>query len=320
MDALSKALTIEKKEELKWFLGLHVIRDRSKRALWLSQKAYIAKICNDLALCANTSRLPTTPMEVLELLPASKDEIITDLSRTLYQQKVGSLLYATIATRPDIAFAVSQLSRFNQHPGKHHHKAADQVFHYFYGTQNLCICYGGDKQDFISFVCASDAFFGDNSLDRKSLQGYFMKLFGGPVAWRANKQDTVTTSSTEAELLAVSQTAKEAIYLSRLILALKLVIPEALLIECDNAQTICLLVNESMKLQTKLRHVDIHSYWLRQEVQRRTIHIRWVPTKEMVADGLTKALSGVKHEVFIGMTGIEDQTDLLASIEKEEDL
>ena len=55
--------------------------------------------------------------------------------------------------------------------------------------------------------------------------------------------------------------------------ALTLVIPEALTIECDNAQTIRLLVDESMELQTKLTHVDIHSHWLRQEVQRQTIHI-----------------------------------------------
>ena len=100
-----------------------------------------------------------------------------------------------------------------------------------------------------------------------------MKLFGGPVAWRANKQDTVTTSLMEAELLAIFQTAKEAIYLSRLMKAFKLSILEALTIECDNAQTIRLLVDELIKLQIKLRHVDIHSHWLRQKVQRGLIAI-----------------------------------------------
>ena len=93
-----------------------------------------------------------------------------------------------------------------------------------------------------------------------------MKLFGGAAAWRANKQDKVITSSNEAEFLAISQTAKEAIYLSRLMQALNLVISEALTIKFDNAQTIWLLVDKSMKLQTKLRHVDIHSHWLRQKV------------------------------------------------------
>lgn len=117
-----------------------------------------------------------------------------------------------------------------------------------------------------SFVCASDTFFANNLLDRKSSQSYIMKLFGSVIVWRANKQDTVTTSTTKAELLVVSQTAKEAIYLSCLIKALKLVLLKAFIIEYDNLQTIRLLVDKAMKLQTKLRHVDIHSYWLRQKV------------------------------------------------------
>ncbi len=147
-----------------------------------------------------------------------------------------------------------------------------------------------------------------------------MKLFGGAVAWRANKLATVTTLPTEAELLAISQTAKEAIYLSRLMQAFNLVILEALTIECDNVQTIRLLVDKSMKLQTKLQHVDIHSHWLRQKMHRGSIYIRWVLTKEMVADGLTKALSSAnKHKIFVRITGIEDQKDLLASIKREED-
>ena len=121
--SLSKALTIERKRELKWFLGLHVIRDRSERALRLSQKAYLMNICNDIA---------------------------------------------AIATRPDIAFAVSQFLRFNQRLGKRHHKAADRMFHYLFQTQNYCLRYWGDAQDLSLFIFASDAFFGDNTLDRKS--------------------------------------------------------------------------------------------------------------------------------------------------------
>ena len=198
--SLSKTLTIERKRELKWFLRLHVIRDRSERALWLSQKAYIMKICNDLAPITSTSRLPSTPMEILELLAVPDNEDITDASRTLYQRKVGSLLFAAIATRPDIAFAVLRLSRFNQRPGKRHHKAADRVFHSLFQTQDYGICNGKDAPDPSSFVFASDASFGDNTLEQKSSQGYIMKLFGGVIALIANKQDLVTTSSSEVEL------------------------------------------------------------------------------------------------------------------------
>ena len=147
-----------------------------------------------------------------------------------------------------------------------------------------------------------------------------IKFFRGPVAWRANKQNTVTTSSTEAELLAISQTAKELIYLSRLMKAPSLTVPKPLTIKCDNIQTIRLLVNESTKLQTKLRHVDIHSHWLRQEVQRGLIAVQWILTKQMIADGLTKALTHANHEDFVSMTGLEDQLELLTTIQQEEDL
>ncbi len=166
--SLSKALTIERKGELKWFLRLHVIRDRSDRGLWLSQKAYIMKIYNDLAPSTSMSRLPSTQMEILELLVVPDNEDITDASQTLYQQKVGSLFFAVIATWPDIAFAVLRFSRFNQRVRKRHNEAADRVFHYLFQTQDYSICYRGNAQDQSSFVYASDVSFGDNTLDRKS--------------------------------------------------------------------------------------------------------------------------------------------------------
>ena len=145
-----------------------------------------------------------------------------------------------------------------------------------------------------------------------------MKLFDGAVAWRANKQNTVTISFTEAELLVVLQMAKEAIYFSQLMKSLMFILLKALTIECDNQQTIRLLVKKAMKLQAKLRYVDIHSHLLKQKVQRQIIHIWWVPTKRMIANGLTKALTSANHKVFSEMIGLKDQGKCLASIKLEE--
>jgi hypothetical protein len=304
--------------ELKWFLGIHIFRDRPKRSLWLSQQAYIEKLANEFTAGAQSERWPPTPMAEEELLPLPIDDEIIEADKTLYQRKIGSILYAAISTRPDIAFAAARLSRHNCRPGRIHQEAADRVIKYLYRTRFRCVRYGHESEA-TSFVCASDASFADNTLDRKSSQGYVLKLFGGPVAWRANKQDTVTTSSTEAELLALSQTAKEAIYMSRLLKALSLELDEPLAIECDNRQTIRLLA-ESAKLQTKLRHVDIHSHWLRQEVQRGAITLTWQESKKMMADGLTKALSRGPFDRFIGMIGLEEQEQRLKLIQREEDL
>jgi hypothetical protein len=317
VNSLKKTFTMTELGELKWFLGMHVIRDRSKRSLWISQLSYIEKIAHQFTL--NLQSCPETPMAEEELMPLPLEEEVDEADRTLYQQKIGSLLFAGISTRPDIAFATARLSRFNQRPGKTHHEAADRVIRYLYRTRYLSIQYGRQSTA-TSLVCASDASFADNQIDRKSSQGYIMKLFGGPIAWRANKQDTVTTSSTEAELLALTQTAKEAIYLSRLLRALTLQLDEPLTIQCDNIQTIRLMVQEAAKLQTKLRHVDIHSHWLRQEVQRGTIGLQWQETGKMIADGLTKALSKLRFKRFTEMVGLEDLTERLTLIRRQEDL
>jgi len=122
-----------------------------------------------------------------------------------------------------------------------------------------------------------------------------MMLFSGVITWRANKQDTVTTLSTEAKLLALSQAVKEALFIGRLFKALSLELNELLVIQCDNKQTIRLVVEDSAKLSTKLRHVDIHNHWLRQEYSSGRVLVEWIKTARMLADGLTKALGKGKY-------------------------
>lgn len=106
-----------KKNQADKVKRLHVIRNRTKKTVWLLQKVYISKTCNKFAPTP-TSRPSTTIMDIVKFLPLSKEEEVSDASRTLYQRKVRSLLFAAIATRPDIAFAVSRLSQFNQRPGR----------------------------------------------------------------------------------------------------------------------------------------------------------------------------------------------------------
>ena len=288
---------------LKWFLGIHVLRDRQQKKLWLSQKAYIDKLVTKFNIDV-TGKLPTTPMTEAELLPSTTNAPKSEAVQ--YQRKTGSILFAAVITRPDIAFAMSRLSRFNTNPNESHQNAADRVLRYLYNTRGYCIQYGSTNTMMAriydgDLICASDASFADNTLDRKTSQGYIMTLFGGPIAWRANKQDTVTTSSTEAELLAMPQAAKEAIFLSRILKALTLRLDDPLTIYCDNKQTLRLVTEETAKLVTKLRHVDIHTHWLRQEVKNKRVETHWVSTKDMMVDGLTKSLGHQKHVHFVAM-------------------
>lgn len=281
---------------LQWFLGIEIIRDREKGLIWLSQTAYFDKIVQLASIPPTRAKVPIATAELLPYNGKAEPRSIT-----AYQQKTGSILYAAVITRPDIAFAASRLVRFNTNPGPLHHKAADQVLHYLYNTRNLALQLGGEDD----FIVASDASFADNTLDRKSSQAYTMRLFGGLVGWRANKQDTVTTSTTEAELLALAQATKEALFVSRVLAELTIRLDDhRIKIQCDNKQTIRLVTTEVATLQTKLRHVDIHNHWLRQEVSRQKIKVEYTPSADLVADGLTKALNYPLHSRFISQIGL----------------
>jgi hypothetical protein len=299
IDHLRSKYTITGGNDLHWFLGMEVIRHRHQRKILLSQAAYSEKISR---LADKTDVRHDTPMAMVELRP--RDGLASASEINKYQRKIGSLLFAAVTTRPDIAFATSRLARFLMNPGPLHQDAADRVLLYLYDTRLRSLELGGGN----CLEVASDASFADNTLDRKSSQGYIIKLFGGLIAWKANKQDTVTTSTTEAELLALSQVAKEAIFTSRLLRELDVKLPDSTItINCDNTQTISLINKEISKLQTKLRHVDIHNHWLRQEVARGVIRVEYVNSSDMLAAGFTKALPEKKWPVFLKQLGLVEQ-------------
>ena len=292
-----KKLNISGGEDLQWFLGIEVIQDQSQWRIWLSQASYIDKI----SWLVELSTPDEMPMKNEELFyykqEASKESI------HWYQWKIGSLLYAAVTTQPDISFTVSRLSHFMTNPSPRHHKSADRVFNYLKRYQYLSLCYGGEDD----FVVASDTSFADNSEDRKSSQAYIMRLFGGVISWQANKQNTITTSTTEAELLALSQAAKEGLYIGRLLKELMVELDEhGIQILCDNQQTIWLVTEDIACLQTKLRHVDIHNHWLCQEVQQKWVQIEYTPTGDMIVNGLTKVLPQGQFGQFFEQLGMED--------------
>ena len=249
-------------------------------------------------------RLPSTtlPSKPLPLCPDPSEYQATRAEKKLYLSKVASALYAAIQTRPDIAFPASYLSTFSTNPTPTHHAAADHLLGYLYKTKWLGICFDGEEEDLLAYA---DASFADNP-DRRSTEGYIMKLFGGPILWRSGKQKCVTRSSTEAEIRSASTAATQLISLERLLSQIGLDLGSALTLFGDNTQTIRLLNSETGAIATKLRHIDIHQLWLRQEVSAGRFKVKWVPSAEMTADGLTKRLTKDQQEAFVRALGLVD--------------
>ena len=168
-------------------------------------------MANTFYLYTSTGRYPHTLMLTDELKPyegkASPQKIYA------YQRKVGSIGYATTASRVDVLRTSQKLAEFLTNPGPEHHTAADQAIQYLYGTQTLALEYRRDiSPDTPLFTLSSDASFADNLITCKSTKGYLFQLCGRLIDWCCIKQKTVTTSTTEAKLLALSHTAKELLW------------------------------------------------------------------------------------------------------------
>jgi hypothetical protein len=287
------------------FLGVRIIRDRPYRKLWLIQDSYIDKLAEKFNITAN--KVPKTPLPSAELIPF--DGTATPQQIYGYQQRVGSINFSAVITRPDISKAVSILSQFLQNPSPIHISAAEQSLEYLVGTKYWAIEFSGNQLEKRIFISSSDSAFADDIGTRRSSYGFCFSLFGGVIHYKAVKGTTVTTSSTEAELLALSMTAKDFIWWKRFFKQIHFEPEEEPTIYCDNQQTIRILTKEAPKLQTALKHVDIHQCWLRQEVQAGNIKVQWVPTAEMVADGFTKILPVQKHKEFVKQLNLVDIKD-----------
>lgn len=313
--------------ELKWFLGIRVLRDRPTRKLWLCQDSYIEKITNQYGI-AQCDHFRGNLFPSNELQPREDQATPNQIHR--YQQKVGSVNYLAVITRPDIAKPICKLAEHLLNPSEKHDRLVDRVMEYLWSTRYLAIQFNGNTSTDVIKVnhssiprqlrIASDAAFADDPETRKSSQGHVIQLFGGPVSWKASKQSTVTTSSTEAELLAFTSTAKEAMAMKRLFHQINLELDHPCQIECDNQQTIRLVTADLPRLKTQLKHVDVHNCWARQAYQQNQFQVSYTPTADMVADGLTKILPDQKFKRFVEQLALTDIRSVLETqIETDSD-
>lgn len=183
---------------------------------------------------------------------------------------------------------------------------ADRTILYLSHTRDYAIEFDGRVIDLREvFLASSDASFGNDPDTRQSSQGYAFKLFNGIIDWKSSKQKTVTTSSTEAELLAILTTAKETIWWGQFFENIEFKPGHKTFIQCDNTRTIRAFTAETPKFTTKLRHVDIHRHWLRQEIQDERINVQWTSSASILADGLTKLLPPQRHKEFLRLLGLK---------------
>ena len=287
--------------ELHFFLGVQMERNRATRTITLHQGNYIEEVLERFGM-ADCKPIGTPLDAKTQLVKLSEEEYEQHLPETQaipYKEAVGSLMYAMVATRPDLAFAVSVVSQFMSKPGPLHWAAVKRIMRYLKGTLGMKLCLGGRDIDLKGYC---DADWGGDQDTRRSTTGYVFFIGQGAISWNSKRQPTVALSTTEAEYMATTQSAKEAIWLRQLMADVGCVQDKATIIMSDNQGSIALAKNPKHHSRTK--HIDVQHHFIREKVEMENIELRYCQTQYMVADVLTKALTKDRHETLRRVMGI----------------
>jgi hypothetical protein len=288
-----------------WLLGVEISRDWEQNSISLSQHQYILDLLQRFKLSdCNTVSTPLDPNVKLSLsmCPQSSSEI-EEMKSIPYLQAVGSLMYLAIATRPDIAYAVGVLARFNKNPGIQHWKAVKHVFRYLKGTLDYKLTYTPDPNTSEIFTTFTDADHGGNPDNGRSTSGYVVKMGTGAISWSSKLQGIVALSTTEAEFVAATSAGQEILWLRNLIHEFGYPLPTPSTLFIDNQSA--LSVAKNPEHHGRMKHLDLRFYWLRNEVEKGTINLVHLRTDEMVADIMTKALARVKVIDMVHRLGLK---------------
>lgn len=287
----------------KYYLGMTVRRDRVHRRIYLGQQAYIEKFLREHDQF--DVKTVATPMDK-QPEPAEEGYVATDALRERYQRAVGSLMYCMLGTRPDIAFAVSVVSRYSSNPTQAHLGAVYRIFRYLRTTIDYELVFTDNLEPLHGFTDADWA--GDHET-RRSTSGYIFSIGSAPISWSSKRQPTVALSTCEAEYIGQTQATKEAVWLRQLLKELaNFEDSEALpttIIYGDNQGAIALAKNPTFHGRAK--HIDIQHHYTREKITDGTIELSYVDTTQQLADGLTKPLPKEQFAKFRKALGLQQR-------------
>lgn len=288
----------------EFFVGVRIVRNRAKRSIRLHQDAYLQKIIDKFGFSSSTP-VSTPMLPGQHLLPndqqASQNEI------DLYSSMVGSAGYAAIQTRPDIAYTMSQLSRFLSNPSSTHMAALRHLYKYLHATNQLGLLFGLSTN--LSLHGYTDSDYAQDPVTRRSQGGWVYFFKGGCFCWKSYLMKRVTDSSTMAEVYAMATAAKQAIFLRNLFASLDIKGADAQKVLCyyDNQPGFNQVKGQGVTQRSK--HYDVPLFMLREFVDDGFIDLQWVSGLCNAADGFTKALSPVLFKGFVQQLGMGLLTD-----------
>lgn len=283
--------------EPKEYIGIEI--ETCKNAIKISQKRYIESVLMTFNMQdAKAVETPMVPENLSNNEQAVNGTKQLDIVSFPYRKAVGSLLYLSNKTRPDLAFATNVASRCLDNPEKKDIIRVKRILRYLKGTPSDGIIFS--KSGTCNVTGYSDSDYAGDLMTRRSTTGLIVFLGTSPVSWTTRRQTTVATSSTEAELVAATDCVKELAHMRNLITELfdsntknEMFVKEGTLsLLLDNQGAIKLIQNGVNSKRTK--HLDVKYHYIKERVERNLINIKFIGTDEQTADILTKPLQRVK--------------------------
>ena len=264
----------------------------------IDQQSYVSDLINRFGaqLQGYETKSYSSPM-ARELKLSKKD--LTNMTTTQqkyvdsfpYQSIIGALLYLAINTRPDIAYSVNSLARFNSCPTFQSCKAAIRVLCYVRDTSSLGLNFCSDD---LNLTCLSDSDWAGDVDSRRSTTGYVVFAAGAPIAWCSKLQTTVAISSMEAEYMAAFFAVQEVVWLKGVLSEMDLDYGQPVPLLIDNQSAIRLAKNPMYHKRSK--HIEIKWHWLREKVgELNVVELVYVRSTDNTADIFTKALGVELH-------------------------
>ncbi|CAM9693554.1 unnamed protein product [Heterosigma akashiwo] len=275
--------------ELTQILSIKVVRDKRDKCFYLSQTSFIKDALTKFGL----DYLPAyaTPMDHtvdLTPTPSFKAELP---DANMYSSMVGTLAWvANNWTRLERAFTVHKLQRTQHDPEPKHFEAAERAFRYLKGTQSESLRLGDD----LVLRAFSDSDFCSDRIDGKSVTSYVLFLGDAPIVWSSKLQGAVTTSTVEAEYLALCSSVKDIMWLWHLLADLGCPQQEPTPVVEDNSA--CIKWANDLVISRKNRHFHVSYHLAKEQVSLGTIRMFFIKTHDQVADIFTKALNAENFE------------------------
>jgi hypothetical protein len=279
--------------ETEYFLGMRVQQDLEAGTIRFTQRPYWEYVLNRFNLNGVTPR--NVPLPVGLILDSNMSPKTDSERRAMndkpYRSVLGSVMWGQLATRPDLSFAVSLLSRFQSNPGLDHWNSLLHVIGYIKNTLDYGLTYSRDSD--LSPIAYVDADYGGCRDTRCSTSGYVFMMAGGAVAWSSKRQTTVALSTVEAEYVAMSRCAQQMIWMQNWLAEVKIDYTLPGLIKGDNRGAIALTKNT--RDHGKVKHIDIQHHYIRELLQAGVIVMEQVSSADNLADIFTKPLPRDHH-------------------------